>query len=57
MAINVALIKHGYSSFNLTILEYCSKEDIILREKYYFDLYNPEYNILTIPGSPSRGSG
>ena len=27
------------------------------KEKYYFDVYNPEYNILKIPGSPSRGSG
>lgn len=26
-------------------------------EKYYFELYSPEYNILEYPGSPSRGSG
>jgi hypothetical protein len=27
------------------------------REKYYFDVYSPEYNILKTPGSPDRGSG
>ncbi len=27
------------------------------REKHFFDVYSPEYNILNIPGSPSRGSG
>lgn len=28
-----------------------------MREKYYLDTFSPEYNILKIPGSPSRGSG
>lgn len=27
------------------------------REKHFFDVYSPEYNILNTPGSPSRGSG
>ena len=27
------------------------------KEKYYFKIYLPEYNILKEPGSPSRGSG
>jgi len=27
------------------------------REKHFFEVYSPEYNILKIPGSPSRGSG
>jgi group I intron endonuclease len=57
MPINVALLKHGYSNFSLTILEFCDINTLILREKFYFDQYSPEYNILKDPGSPSRGSG
>jgi group I intron endonuclease len=36
----------------LEILEYCSKQESIEREQYYMDLFKPEYNILTIAGSP-----
>jgi len=46
-----AILKHGYSSFQLEILEYCTKENAISREQYYLDLLNPEYNILKIAGS------
>lgn len=49
--ISRALIKYGYSNFSLTILEYCDKSDLLLREQYYFDKYNPQYNILKIAGS------
>jgi group I intron endonuclease len=52
--ISRALIKYGYSNFSVTILEYCDKSDLIMREQYYFDKLNPEYNILKIAGS-SRG--
>ena len=52
--ISRALIKYGYSNFSLTILEYCDKSDLLLREQYYFDKFNPQYNILKIAGS-SRG--
>lgn len=27
------------------------------REKHFFEIHSPEYNILKMPGSPSRGSG
>lgn len=27
------------------------------KEKHFFEVYSPEYNILKTPGSPSRGSG
>src|SRR5882757_6922002 len=57
MTINRALLKHGYSKFSLEILEYCSLDELMVREKHYMDLLNPEYNILKEPGSPSRGSG
>ena len=57
MPINVALLKYGYSNFSLTILEFCDVGSLLTREKYYFDKFSPEYNILKTPGSPSQGSG
>jgi len=57
MVINVALLKHGYHNFSLTILELCDLDSLMSKEKYYFEVYNPEYNLLKTPGSPSRGSG
>lgn len=44
--IDSALIKYGHDNFSLEILEYCNKEDLSKREQYYFDLLDPEYNIL-----------
>lgn len=46
-----ALLKYGYSSFKLEILEYCDPSSIIEREQYYIDLLKPEYNILQVAGS------
>jgi hypothetical protein len=57
MPINVALLKYGYSNFSLTILDICDKDSLMSREKHFFEVYSPEYNILKTPGSPSRGSG
>jgi len=57
MPINVALLKYGYHNFSLTILEFCDIDSLMAIEKYYFEVYSPEYNILQDPGSPSRGSG
>jgi hypothetical protein len=57
MPINLALLKYGYSKFSVEILEYCDIKDSMLKEKHYFDLFNPEYNILEFPGSPSKGKG
>lgn len=64
MPINVALLKYGYTNFSLTIqtpasggLEICDKDSLISREKHFFEVYSPEYNILKTPGSPDRGSG
>ena len=44
--INSALIKYKYSNFSLTILEYCDKSDLKIREQFYIDKLNPQYNIL-----------
>lgn len=46
-----SLLKSGYSSFSLEILEYCEPSEVILREQYYLDLLKPEYNILKTAGS------
>lgn len=46
-----ALIKYGYSSFKLDILEYCEISTLISREQYYIDNLRPEYNILKKAGS------
>ncbi|OTA72098.1 hypothetical protein M434DRAFT_88603, partial [Hypoxylon sp. CO27-5] len=47
-----ALLKYGYSGFKLEILEYCDVSLLLQREQYYFDVLNPEYNILKVAGSP-----
>ena len=52
-----ALLKNVYNNFSLTILDYCTLEDLIYREKHFFNVYSPEYNVLNTPGSSSRGSG
>lgn len=41
-----SLLKYGYSSFRLEILEYCSREDLLKKEQDYIDGLKPEYNIL-----------
>jgi hypothetical protein len=46
-----ALVKYGYSSFKLEILENSEPNILIEREQYYLDLLNPEYNILKKAGS------
>lgn len=57
MPINAALLKYGYHNWSLTVLEICDKDSLMSRETHFFEVYTPEYNILKIPGSPSRGSG
>lgn len=50
-----ALIKYGYCNFSVTILEYCDKSDLDIREQHYFDTLNPQYNIQKIAGGSSLG--
>jgi len=52
--IHKALIKYGYSNFQLEIIEYCKIDNCIEREQYYIDLLQPEYNILKFASS-SKG--
>lgn len=51
MHINSALLLYGYASFSLSILEYCSEENLIQREQYYIDILQPGYNICKTAGS------
>ena len=51
MRIYRALLKYGYSKFELQILEYCDTCNVIGKEQYYLDLLKPEYNILLKAGS------
>jgi len=41
-----AILKHGHSNFELTIIEYCSPEQCIEREDFYLSSLKHEYNIL-----------
>jgi group I intron endonuclease len=50
-----ALFKDGYFNFSLTILEYCSPDKCLIREKHYWDIFNPDYNIAKEPGAPMSG--
>lgn len=50
--IHNALLKYGFESFSLEILEYCEEGvNPVLREQYYFELLKPHYNILEKAGS------
>jgi len=55
MNICKALIKHDYSNFSLTILEYCEPDKCLIREKHYLDIFTPEYNIAQDPVAPFSG--
>lgn len=46
-----AILKYGYSNFQLEILEYCTKDKAVCREQYYIDLFKPEYNLNSTAGS------
>lgn len=45
------MLKYGYQSFRLDILEYCERSECISREQYYIDTLSPFYNICSKAGS------
>jgi excinuclease UvrABC nuclease subunit len=51
MIIVKAIKKYGLANFELFILEFCDKNEIISREDYFIQLYKPQYNILKKAGS------
>jgi len=50
-----SLLKHDYLNFSLTILEYCEPKKCLEREKHYWGLLNPEYNLAKDPNAPMSG--
>jgi group I intron endonuclease len=46
-----ALLKYGYNSFSVDILEYCEIDVLVEREQYYLDILKPKYNILKAANS------
>jgi len=50
-----ALFKDGYSNFSLIIIEYCEPSKCLIREKHYWDIFKPEYNIAKDPTAPFSG--
>ncbi len=51
LTISRALIKYGYSNFELEILEYCGVPELLKREQHYIDNLSPIYNIAKIAGN------
>jgi len=43
--LNQAFQEYGLTNFTLQILAYCNKEELTEKERYYFQLYHPEYNL------------
>ena len=59
MPVCVSLLKYAYHNFSVTTLEICDIDiySLITREKRFFEVYFPEYNMLKTPGSPFREYG
>jgi group I intron endonuclease len=55
MPICMALLKYGYHKFSLEILEYCKEKDTLIRERHYFYLLSPKYNISLDPTATFLG--
>lgn len=45
-----AIKKYLINNFYLVILEFTTKENIHIREQYFMDSLNPEYNVMKIAG-------
>lgn len=44
-------LKYGSSCFEFSVLEECKPEECIVKEQFWIDTLNPEYNILKVAGS------
>lgn len=49
--IDRALLKYGFSSFTLEILEYYNLSELLTRKQFYLDILKPDYNIAETAGS------
>ena len=43
--------KYGLENFEYSIIEYCNKEELRVREQHYIDLLSPAYNVQKFVGS------
>jgi len=43
--------KYGVNDLKFSIVEFCEKENLIVREQYYIDTLKPQFNIMPIAGS------
>jgi len=43
--------KYGEDNLEYSVLEYCSPDELIIREQKYIDMHKPEYNIAPTAGS------
>jgi group I intron endonuclease len=49
-----ALLKHGYSSFKLEILEYCKPKECLTKEQSYLDKLPLAYFFHSFPSSEGK---
>lgn len=47
--------KYGSENFEFIIIEFCIKEETLIREQYYIDTLKPEYNICLSSSAPMTG--
>jgi group I intron endonuclease len=48
--------KHGISSLDFLILEYCEVTELLTREQYYLDVFAPKFNCSKIAGNAFLGN-
>lgn len=55
LPISRAIKKYGFENFEVTVLEYCTPEELNEKEMFYIETLNPEYNISAGGESGMRG--
>jgi group I intron endonuclease len=43
--------KYGIDNFKFEVIELCNKKELLIKEQYYIDTLNPDYNICLIAGN------
>lgn len=46
--------KYGEEKFEFSIVEICIEEKLLIREQFYFDILNPDFNLNLIAGRPPQ---
>jgi len=47
-----AWAKYGEAAFDFSVLEECSRDEVLTREQFYIDTLKPQFNISKIAGTP-----